>query len=76
MGSTNIVCNVAGSVGVDVEVYDAAGRLVRAMDVPANGDEMSWDGRDTDGRQLPPGVYVCKMKTGRLSLSRKVVLLE
>jgi hypothetical protein len=37
---------------------------------------VEWDGRDSSGRRLPPGVYFVRMKIENLSLSRKVVLLQ
>jgi len=44
----------------EVDVYDVAGRRVRALvagDVPAGRHVLSWDGRGTAGVQLGAGMY-------------------
>jgi flagellar hook assembly protein FlgD len=73
---TNISCNLAGDPQVKVAIYDAAGRLVRSLSGSGGERRLSWDGTDNGGRRLPAGTYFCKMKTGDLSLTRKVILLE
>jgi flagellar hook assembly protein FlgD len=40
------------------------------------GGSVEWDGSDSSGRRLPPGVYFVRMEIEDLNLSRKVVLLE
>lgn len=46
-------------------VYDRAGRQVRllASNEPAAAEgELIWDGRDQDGRPLPPGIYLVRLE--------------
>ncbi len=45
---------------VFVDVYDASGATVRRFDLegmPAGENSLSWDGRDDQGMQVPPGIY-------------------
>jgi hypothetical protein len=39
-------------------VYGQDGRLVRQARIPAGENFWVWDGRDEQGRLVPPGVYV------------------
>ena len=61
-----------GVMEADVEIvfYNLAGRPVRRLRLPgqrAGMNEAVWDGRDEQGRPVPPGVYLCRVTatTGR-----------
>ena len=43
------------------EVFDLAGRRVRALEVRGDGTS-SWDGRDDTGRALPAGLYLVRWR--------------
>jgi flagellar basal-body rod modification protein FlgD len=51
-----------GASGLAVNVYDAAGQLVRHLNVPATAGEQqfSWDGLADSGAALPSGRYTVK----------------
>ena len=53
-----------------VRIYDAAGRLVRTL----AGRPATWDGRDTAGRRVAPGVYVLRVGVGGDEAETKLVL--
>jgi hypothetical protein len=75
--STRIVCGLYNGGRVNLSVFDASGREVRDFTGIKSGDGIvEWDGRDSSGRRLPPGVYFIRMKLEYLSLSRKIVILE
>jgi FG-GAP-like repeat len=40
-----------------VRIVDAAGRLVRELPIAAGATRAGWDGRGSDGRSVPAGVY-------------------
>jgi hypothetical protein len=65
---------------VRLEVFDAAGRLVRALvDAPsaaAGAHEAVWDGRSAHGDAAPAGVYFYRIRSGRLSETREIVLVR
>ncbi len=46
-------------VSPKVMMYDLSGRRVRVLE-EAGG--FRWDGRNDDGRLLPPGAYICQIK--------------
>lgn len=41
---------------------------------PAGTHNIRWDGRDDAGRQVSPGVYICKMISGAEMKSKMIIL--
>lgn len=49
---------------VDIILYDLSGKHVMkfsSQGQPAGRYDRSWDGRDEEGRLVPPGTYLCKV---------------
>ncbi len=64
---------------VTLRVYDASGRLVRAIDEgerPAGKFAAAWDGRDAAGHDLASGVYFVRIDAGGGTAESRVVLLR
>jgi flagellar hook assembly protein FlgD len=62
---------------VSIEVFNAAGALVRRFDEgqrPAGSFTAPWDGRDGGGRELPTGVYFARIVTEDGTIMTHVVL--
>jgi hypothetical protein len=60
-------------------VYTPRGRMVKAiadLTLPEGAHEVEWDGRDTLGRRVSPGVYLVRVEAAGRSHSSKVVVLE
>jgi len=77
--TTAIRYSVPESGQVSLRIYDAAGRLVRALvdGVEEPGTyEVSWDGRNDTGEPLPSGVYFCQLASGAFGQTIKVSLVE
>lgn len=59
------VFKVLGSKSLVLEVYGLDGTLVqrqeKAVAHAAGLQRLSWDGRDREGRLLPPGMYICRV---------------
>lgn len=56
-----------GPIEARVTILDATGRLVREISsgaAPRGDQEVTWDGRDRDGRQVPSGVYLYSIEIG------------
>lgn len=63
--------------GPNVAIFDASGRRVTTLlgSLSRGGDmRADWNGRDGQGRRVPPGVYVCTVADGTGAMSLKVVL--
>ena len=76
-GRTQISYALPAASNVSLQVYDATGRPVRTL---ASGFQkagihsVSWDARDTDGKQVPYGVYFYRLDAqGFLSAKQAVV---
>jgi DNA-binding beta-propeller fold protein YncE len=66
-GGTAFTLGVREAGPVSVAVYDAAGRLVRSLisQVLTTGrHELAWDGRVSDGREAPAGVFFVRATSG------------
>jgi len=77
--STVIRYELSAPVAVELHVYDLAGRLVDTLqagpqDVGAH--EVTWQGRDDDGRSVAAGVYVYRLRAGDEVLTRRMVLAK
>jgi uncharacterized repeat protein (TIGR01451 family) len=67
------------SGSVSLRVYSVTGRLVRTLidgPQPAGQAQALWDGRDSAGRLVAPGVYFTRLEAGEYRASRAVVLLR
>ena len=68
-----------GGSNVSIRIYDAAGRLVRALvdaQQSTGSHEVTWDGRDAFGTSVASGVYFYRMTAGSFVESRRMVLLK
>ena len=69
----------AGGCNVAIDILDVSGRVVRHLTDGFEDEgerEITWDGRDNDGRDLPSGVYFYKLVTPETKLTRKMLLLK
>ena len=59
-------------------IYDVEGRLVRTLlsqELAPGVHELTWDGRDAEGRSAASGVYYARLAAAGEMLSRKVILM-
>jgi FlgD Ig-like domain len=64
---------------VALAIYNANGRLIRTLvnEVRGHGThEVAWDGRDDDGAVSSSGVYFYRLRAGKRTESKKMVLLK
>jgi hypothetical protein len=64
---------------VSLSVYDVKGRMVRTLFDGAAGmgrHMVHWDGADSRGRQVAPGVYLLRIEAGGSSAVRKAAKLR
>jgi hypothetical protein len=82
VGSANIRCSIPKDMSVRsgdmpiVRIFDAAGRLVRAIAFDREADIVTWDGKLAEGVSAPPGVYFSKLTYGSAAVTTKFVLLR
>lgn len=77
--STTIRYESAFAGPVRVQVFDAAGRLVRTLvdgRQSAGSHAVDWNGRDDAGREAASGVYLYRLGTEEGTLTRRMTLLK
>jgi hypothetical protein len=79
LGSTTFNYVVPEAGQAEIEIFDLTGRLVRTLlsaPVPAGAGSVSWDGRGGEGRTLPAGVYLVRLRLAGKSVTQKVQLMR
>ena len=64
---------------VRLSVYALTGQLVRTLvdaERQAGSYSVTWDGRDSAGRAVATGVYVCRMEAREHRAARKMLLIK
>jgi hypothetical protein len=68
-----------GAVPVRLDLYDAQGRLVRALLHTTRAPgwyAVDWNGRDASGRETASGVYIVRLQAGRGVVSNKITRMR
>ena len=82
IGGTNgtvIAFTVEQQGPVQLDVYDIAGRHVRALarsDYAPGPQAVTWDGTADDGRKLPSGLYFYQYRAGGKTMIHKMMLVR
>ena len=75
--SLRIVCSLLPA-NSSLRIYDAQGRLVRSLPIAASPVprplSLTWDGTDSRGARVAPGLYFVTLASGNSRTSTKVVL--
>jgi len=77
--STMISFTAPAPAEVRLEIFDIEGRKVMTLlsgPVEPGSQSVVWDGRDEAGAGVSPGAYFYRLRSGDVSLSRKVVKLR
>ena len=64
---------------VQLSIYDLGGRLVNRLIVgtqSAGSHSVRWNGTDLTGREVPAGVYLCRLWTPSLSTSKHLAVVR
>jgi predicted acyl esterase len=79
--SSTVIPVSAGAVTgtLELEIRDAFGRRLRIWRIPGGGagqNLVHWDGLDESGRDLPSGVYVARLRSGKSLETIKIIRLR
>jgi hypothetical protein len=77
--ATRIDFALPRAVGVELHVYSAGGKLMRALasgSYAAGYYHVTWDGRDGLGRNAPAGLYFYRLRAQDVRLTRKMLKLN
>lgn len=72
----NIALDAKAGETVWAAVYNVRGEKVYQKELGTRQRQLSWDGRDSDGRQMPAGVYFIRLNTSDSRASSKVLLIR
>lgn len=64
---------------VEITVYNIKGQFIRSIYSgysPAGRHKLSWDGKDTDGADLPTGIYITSIRYKDQDYQRKLLILK
>jgi hypothetical protein len=64
---------------VSLEIFNILGQKIRTLVdelETAGGKRVNWDGKDEGGDQVASGVYLCRLKAGDLTETKKMVLIR
>ena len=68
-----------GDSAIRLDIIDMRGRVVARLlqaPLPPGRHAVTWNGRDTGGREVPSGVYVARLRAGETLVTRKLTLLR
>ncbi|HSG27911.1 MAG TPA: FlgD immunoglobulin-like domain containing protein, partial [Candidatus Krumholzibacterium sp.] len=77
--STEISYFLPQAESVSLDIFDVAGRRIKTLanGIMREGDHrVEWDGRDNNGSRVASGVYFYRLRAGKDTLTRKMVLLR
>lgn len=79
-GAARVMLTVpTGATSVRLSLFDVTGRLVRRLAVgplTEGPNTVTWDGADDSGRLVSPGIYFMRYDAGRVSESRKIIVVR
>lgn len=77
-GNRVYMSNKADAV-LEVRIFDVKGRLVRSLNTgPEGGGQytVTWDGKSNEGKEASSGIYFCRVGSGTLGTSTKMLLIR
>ena len=77
--TTTISYDVPEQTNIQLDVFDVLGTHIRTLvnlrQTPGHYS-VTWDGKDEQHHNVPSGIYVCQLKTGKFVTSRKMLLVR
>jgi len=77
--STSISFSVKSKMPVNLEIYNILGQKVKTLVngiVDEGSHSVSWNGRDNNNRPVASGVYFFKMKAGKYTNTKKMIMMK
>jgi len=77
--STNLRFDIKEAGKVTIDIYNTRGQKLRRLEKTYNHPgsyQITWDGKDAQGKELSSGVYIYRMNSGKYTSSKKIVLTK
>jgi hypothetical protein len=78
-GATDIQFTLAADERLELSIYDLTGRIVRSLaraTFSAGPNTVHWNGLDSSGRPVAPGIYMARLKGTRTQATHNVVWMN
>ena len=78
-GATDIQFSLTSDERIELSIYDISGRAVRSLAkgaFSAGPNSVHWDGLDSNGRPVEPGIYMVRLKGTQTQATHSVVLMN
>ncbi|MDP2172898.1 MAG: C25 family cysteine peptidase [Candidatus Cloacimonadaceae bacterium] len=76
---TTIAFSIKESAPVSIEIYNVKGQLIKTLvsEIKAAGNHsVIWKGKDENNRSVSSGIYFYKMRSGKYSDTKKMILMK
>jgi len=76
---TMLEYKIKGNEIVNLIIYDVTGKEVKELvykSQPRGDYQIVWNGKNTQGGDVPSGVYLIQLKTGTITLTQKILLIR
>ena len=76
---TNISFALVQTEKVNIDIYNVRGEKVKTLvndEMERGHHSVIWNGRDNSGKNVASGVYFYKMKAGRYTSTKKMILMK
>ena len=77
--STTITCQLPENAHVTLAILNMMGETVNVLvnrDQPAGTFGVEWNGTDATGMELPSGIYIYRLSTDKIQISRRLMLIR
>jgi hypothetical protein len=78
-GMCKLSVNLMNSMSIHLAIYSSDGKLVKTLlneNLAAGNHRVVWDGTQSSGYPVSAGVYICKLRVGNSTLSRKLIIAK
>ena len=72
----NIALDAKAGDTIKAAVYNLRGERVHSQELGAGQRQLSWNGQDSNGKQMPAGVYFIRFNTADSQVSGKLLLIR
>jgi hypothetical protein len=76
---TTIRFELANAGFVTMDIFNQKGQLVKTLlntELPAGFHQITWNGKDQNGSPVSSGIYYYRMRSGKYSSTRKMILMK
>jgi len=77
--NTTILYETKKEGKINLSIYNLRGQLIRTLEegyISSGKHSIDWDGKDSRGRTVANGIYLCRLKTPETTLTRRMLLCK